>query len=166
MLFGQIFFLAVLLLFHPGHVAISSIEIDNQGMVMVSHKFYMDDFSLLFYHIYEKNIKPVDSVEFSENELSVVNDYMSGAFLISCSENSTLKLDYEGKDQEGEYIWIYYRGQVPQGFVSTFTLTDNIMFDLNTDHTNLVIVTCGSFEQGYTFAYGGKRTEVVRIEDI
>jgi hypothetical protein len=164
MLLEKLLFLAFALFMHPVHVAISSVEIDSTGVVRVSHKFYIDDFSLLFWHLYEKNIKPSDSVGFSENELAFVNGYLNEAFGLRCSGEGNIRMEYEGKDQDGEYLWIKYKGQMPADFGSAFTLTDEIMFDLNFDQTNLVIVSCGKFEQGYTFNYTGKRSEEVRIE--
>jgi len=159
----QIIFLLFPFLFHPGHVTISNIDIGNRGEVAVSHKFYTDDLTLLIYHLYERTIKPVDSAGFSEAELRVVNDYMDRAFFISLNDTK-MALEYTGKEQDGEFIWLRFKGQMPSTGPEAFKLTDNIMFELYTDHTNLVIVSAEGFEQGYSFVYGGERTVEVLVE--
>ncbi|MBN1158662.1 MAG: hypothetical protein JXA61_04715 [Bacteroidales bacterium] len=137
---------------HPLHVTITSVDINHaQGEISVSHKFFTDDFSLLFFHLYEVNIIPEDNVAFTEKELGTIEGYMSEAFVLRPDQDSIVTFEYTGKDQNEDSVWLYFKGELPEGGCSNFILTNHIMFDLYFDQTNLVIVASEDDEKGLTF---------------
>lgn len=145
--------LVINLLFgHPLHVTITSIDMDHATReVTVSHKFYIDDFSLLFYHLYERNIKPLEGNEFSESELQIIELYLADAFQIEAEKDTPVSLEFVKKDQNKDSIWLYFKGELPEMGDESFSLTNRIMLDLYNDQTNLVIIASEGKEQGFAF---------------
>lgn len=145
---------------HPVHVSVTSIDINTEmDTIFISQKIVTDDFGLLFYHLYEKDIKPIQGREFSENELRVINGYMKDAFVIE-SGNTKLPLDFVRKDQDDEYIWLYYTCPLPPNNITSLMLTNSLLLQLFEDQTNLVIVTYKGTDTGYTYNYDNWKSEI------
>ena len=149
-----------LLTAHPVHVSVTSMEINTEkDSIYISQKMFTDDFDLLFYHLYEKNIKPVSGKDFSQSELSLINGYMKDAFVVE-SGGIRLPLTFIRKDQDDQSIWLYYTCPMPSGNVNSLMLTNSLLLQLFEDQTNLVIVTCKGTDQGYTFNYDSWKSEI------
>ena len=152
--------LSLFLAFHPIHVSVTNMDVDPQKkIILISQKMYTDDFSLLFYHLYEKNIKPQAEREFTQAEKDLVCGYMSVAFVIE-SGKQKLPLQYLRKEQKEESIWLYYSCSLPSGKMHNLMLTDAVLLDLFEDQTNLVIVNYMGNDKGYTFNYKGWKSEI------
>ena len=142
---------------HPLHVSFTSIDIsEERSEANLSFKFYTDDFSLLFFHLYEKNIQPAMDQELTKDQLKIINSYFKRAFALVAGRD-TLDLEFIRKDQDDLNIWLYYKGSWPENKDFQVFLTNMLMLDLYEDQTNLVIVTNGKHEQGYTFDYRNRR---------
>lgn len=152
------------ILLHPVHVAVTGVDIAADRTVTVTHKFFTDDFTLLFYHLYEKNIIPSDSAEFTAAETEIITGYLNEAFILASGDGQVAEFEYTGKDQDGESVWIYMKGRLPQGTYNSLEITNNLMFDLYMDQTNLVIVYEGGTEQGFSFYYN-QRTSTLALEE-
>jgi hypothetical protein len=158
------FLLAGFIAAHPLHVSITSVEINTeQKAVVISHKFYTGDFSLLFYHLFEKNIEPQKDKEFNTAEIELINSYMHKRFML-VSGSDTISLGYLRKEQNEESIWLYYSGKLSKRDMKTLIINNLLMLDLYEDQTNLVIVTRGIKENGLTFN-ATNRQSVVDIRD-
>ncbi len=147
---------------HPLHVSITSVEIDlTRNEISVSHKFFTDDFSLLFFHLYEENIIPKDEIDFTESELGIIDRYISDAFRIEPENDSdVIDFNYTGKRQNEDSVWLYFKGKIPKGGCNSFVLTNRIMLDLYFDQTNLVIVVLEDQEKGFSFDYDFRQARV------
>jgi hypothetical protein len=151
---------SALLQFHPLHISFTSIDIPKESVrASLSFKFYTEDFSLLFYHLYEKNMQPLMDQEFSQQQLQVINGYLKESFSL-VSGQDTAVLAFVRKEQNEENIWLYYQVDLPENLQNSLILTNLLMFDLYEDQTNLVIVTHGTHEKGYTFDYRNRREEI------
>jgi hypothetical protein len=149
-----------LLAAHPVHVSVTNLEINTaRDTIYITQKMFTDDFDLLFYHLYEKNIKPVAGKEFSSNELSLVNGYMKDAFVIEAG-SAKLPLKFVKKDQDIESIWLHYTCPLPSKKIKTLMLTNSLLLQLFEDQTNLVIVTYLGGDTGYTFNYDKWKSEI------
>jgi hypothetical protein len=153
-------FLPWLLAAHPIHVSVTSIEV-NKGSreISIAQKFYTEDFSLLFYHLYEKNIRPESGKDFAPPELELIHKYISAAFILE-SGKTGLPLRFVRKDQDEESTWLYFTSELPSDKIRSLMLTNLLMLDLYEDQTNLVIVTDGVAEKGYTFDYNDRQMEI------
>jgi hypothetical protein len=151
---------ALLIPAHPVHVSVTSMDIDLQKKsISISQKMFTDDFSLLFYHLFEKNIKPQAGKDFTEAEMKTINDYFTAALVIEAGKNK-LPLQFLRKEQNEESIWLYFTCPLPSGKLHSLMVTDALFLDLYEDQTNLVIVNYQGKEKGYTFNYKEWKSEI------
>jgi hypothetical protein len=149
-----------LLAAHPVHVSITSLDINTEkDTIFISQKMYTDDFNLLFYHLYEKTVKPMPGKDFTQNELDLINGYMKDAFVVE-SGNSKLPLSFVRKEQDDESIWLYYTCPMPPNIINGLMLTNSLLLQLFEDQTNLVIITYKGADTGYTFNYNNWKSEI------
>jgi len=135
------------------HVSFTSIDLDTEKKeISLSIKLYASDFNLLFYHLYEVQINPETGRDFSGDQLSLIDKYMDKSFVM-VARKDTLLYEYSGKEQDEEFIWLYFKGGWPGKGHEPVMLTNTLLLDLYEDQKNLVIVTRGTLEQGYTFNY-------------
>jgi hypothetical protein len=140
------------------HIAYTSIEVNpEQKTIAVVHKLFTADFSLLFYHLFEKSIEPQKDLEFSKEEVDLINNYMKERFIL-ISDNDTVDLKYLRKEQEDESIWLYYTGNFTKADPKSLIINNLLMLDLYFDQTNLVIATQGTKENGFTFNYNNRQS--------
>jgi hypothetical protein len=145
---------------HPIHVSVTSVDVNTEkDTIFISQKMYTEDFKLLFYHLYEKNIKPLQDKNFSQDELNLINGYMKDAFVIE-NGSTMLPLGFVRKEQDEESIWLYYTCPLPSDNITSLMLTNSLLLQLFDDQTNLVIVTYKGADTGYTFNYDSWKSEI------
>jgi len=145
---------------HPLHVSMTNITInDAEQKVDVTYQLHTDDFTLLFFHLFEKMIAPVKEVEFTAAELNMMDSYLERRFFLT-SDTDTLQLHYVKKDQNDDTLWLYYSGSLGKGKINSLTVTNQLLLDLYEDQTNLVILSNGKIEQGLTFNSKTHQSEI------
>ena len=143
---------------HPMHVAYTSIDINAETKkVSVSHKLYTNDFTLLFFHLFEKNIIPSDSASFTQPEIDLINHYMKYRFFL-VEARDTLNLHFAGNHLEDEYLWLRYEGKINNSEIQEIAIHNMLLLDLYMDQTNLVIVNNGPVEKGVTFNWDKRQS--------
>lgn len=143
--------IAGLSVLHPLHITYTSIEVNQENdSIYLSHKFFTSDFTLLFYHLFEKQVEPRMNQEFSAQELDLIKTYLSYRFVLA-SGTDTISLNYQRKDQDDESLWLYFKGRLPDNGLKSLSVQNLLMLDLYEDQTNLVIISCGKEEKGFTF---------------
>jgi len=148
---------------HPLHVAYTNIDINTgQKTIAVSHKVFAQDFTMLFAHLFEKNIEPKVDSEFAQPEIDLITHYMNYRFILS-SGTDTIKLAYQSKQMDDESLFLYFSGKYAAEDLSKLKIDNLLLLDLYMDQTNLVIVNQGSREQGLTFNWD-KRQEIIMIQ--
>jgi hypothetical protein len=151
---------SALLAAHPVHVSVTSLDINTEkDTIFISQKMYTEDFKLLFYHLYEKNINPRQNLDLSPDDLNLINGYMKDAFVVE-SGSTKLPLGFVRKDQDDESIWLYYTCPMPSNNINSLMLTNSLLLQLFEDQTNLVIVTYKGADSGYTFNYDSWKSEI------
>ncbi|MFO7369452.1 MAG: DUF6702 family protein [Bacteroidales bacterium] len=136
---------------HPLHITYTSIEIDRENdSISLSHKFFTDDFTLLFHHLFEKKVEPKMNQEFSTPELDLIKTYLSYRFILT-SGTDTIPLHFQHKDQDDESLWLYFKGRLPDNGLKSLSVQNQLLLDLYEDQTNLVIIICGKEEKGFKF---------------
>jgi hypothetical protein len=145
---------------HPVHVSLTNLEVDlAKHEIRITQKLYTEDFSLLFYHLYEKNIRFTEGKDLSENDSHMISSYMDAAFVLE-SGKDRLSLTYAGKEQDEESLWLHYTCRLPEKMPARLTLTNSLLLQLFDDQTNLVIVTVGAKEKGYTFTQNSWKADI------
>jgi hypothetical protein len=153
-------FLSGFINLHPLHISMTNVSInESEQKVEVTYQFHTDDFTLLFFHLFEKMITPVKETEFTAAELNMIDSYMERRFFLT-SDKDTLQLHYVKKDQNDDTLWLYYSGSLGKGRINSLTVTNQLLLDLYEDQTNLVIFSNGKIEQGLTFNTKIQRSEI------
>lgn len=154
------FLLLLLPAAHPVHVSLTSLEVDpERHEIRITQKVYTEDFSLLFYHLYEKNVRFTQGKDLSENDRRIVSAYMDSAFVLA-SGKDRLPLTLTGKEQDEESLWLHYTCRLPEKRAATLTLTNSLLLQLFEDQTNLVIVSLGPKQKGFTFTGTNWKAEI------
>lgn len=151
------FMLAGLLSFHPVHVSFTNVELDTvDHEISVSHKFFTDDFIMLFSHLFEKEIIPQQGKPFVNSEIKLINHYMRYRFNLVAG-NDTIPLQYNGKDQDEESLWIRYSGKLVVPDADSIAVENMLLLDLYMDQTNLLIFNIADQEKGFAFNFEKRR---------
>jgi hypothetical protein len=149
---------------HPLHVAYTNIEIDpEQKTISVTHKIFTNDFTLLFFHLFEKNIIPQENIEFQSAEIDLIDQYMEQRYIL-LTVSHTIRLNYKSKQLEEETLWLYYSGRFEKDPPLDLTINNLLLLDLYIDQTNLVIVNHGPSEKGLTFNWDNRQSVVALKE--
>lgn len=145
---------------HPLHVSFTNIDINRQaGELSLSIKCNTEDFSLLFFHLHEKNITPEPDKDFTEAQLLLINEYISRSFSLVAGKD-TLDLAFMKKEQDDLYLWLYYKASFKALKKKGLVLNNTLLLDLYQDQTNLVIVNDGTRETGYRCDFQNRRCEL------
>jgi hypothetical protein len=146
-------------------VSFTNIEFNaEKGEMNVSIKFNTEDFSLLFFHLYEKTIIPDNDHEFTAGQLDLVKNYINSSFSV-VSGQDTVVLEYLRKEQDAEFITLYFKAPLPGDNSGNYVITNRLLLDLYFDQTNLVIVSLGAREWGLRFDYTNQRYEMAVLID-
>ena len=143
------------LMSHPVHIAFTNIEI-NEEKVVVAHKVILNDFNLLFFHLFEKDLQPRQDIEFKNDEIKLISSYMKERFIL-VADNDTLQLKYVKKSQDDEYLWLFYSAEINRG-IKEIQINNMLLLDINMDQTNLVIVNYDKTEKGFSFDWDNRQT--------
>jgi hypothetical protein len=143
------------LLSHPVHIAFTNIDIEPEE-VTVAHKVILNDFDLLFFHLFEKDLQPRQDIEFKNEEIALIGGYMKERFIL-VADNDTLPLKYVKKSQDNEYLWLYYSAKINPG-IKEIQINNMLLLDINMDQKNLVIVNYGKTEKGFSFDWDNRQT--------
>jgi hypothetical protein len=155
---------SVVLSAHPMHFSYTNVEIDTfNNKITVSSKFFINDFNLLFYHLYEKNIEPQKDQAFSNPDLSMVDGYYRDRLTL-LSDQDTIALQFIRKEQDDESIWLFYESRLPSSKMKSLILNNLLLLDLYMDQKNLVIISSGNREKGITFDFENRRAVMNMVE--
>lgn len=151
------FMLSGMLSLHPVHVSFTNVELNTADHeISVSHKFFINDFTMLFSHLFEQDIIPQQSKDFGNAEIELINHYMRYRFNLVAG-NDTIPLRYNGKDQDEESLWIRYSGKLNVSHTDSITIENMLLLDLYMDQTNLLIFNIADQEKGYAFNFDKRR---------
>ena len=146
---GQLL-LFFLLVFHPVHISVTSMEYNREEKIfLVSFKVFTDDF--------EANIGKKYGVNPNlgkEDELKNADEYFSRYFSESFSfivNGEELKEPaYLEKKMNDIAVWLYYKYPI-SGNVEEVEIKNVIMLDMFGDQSNLLIFKYNDFEEGFVF---------------
>lgn len=149
LLYISVFWSCVASLFHPVHYSITNMDYSKcEQEVQVSSKIFKDDFRLVLFHLFEKDID-VDNPEKSDQNLKLIHDYYTSHLIINDgNEKSTLHRTSITTNEE--YIIFNYYFQVKNEFTQ-LDIVNTILLDLYFDQKNMLIFGFENKEKGYLF---------------
>jgi hypothetical protein len=145
---------------HPLHVSFTSVDFNSDlHEVSVTYKFFTDDFSLLLYHVFGKEIIFKNDQELTSSDIELIDSYLSRAFVI-VEQKDTLNFDFIRKEQDDQSLWFYYKAKRTRNRVGDISITNLLMLNIYDDQTNLVILSDGMAEKGYSFNLRNRSSSV------
>ena len=146
---GQLL-LFFILVFHPVHVSVTSMEYNKgEKIFLVSFKVFTDDFETIIERKYG-----VDLNLGKDNELKNTNEYFnryfreSFSFIINGEELA--EPVYLEKKMNDIAVWLYYMYPT-SGNIEKVEIKNIIMLDMFRDQSNLLIFKYNDFEKGFIF---------------
>jgi hypothetical protein len=153
-------FIITFLNLHPLHVSFTNVDFNSDLQeVSVTYKFFTDDFSLLLYHVFGREIIFKNDQVLTSSDIELIDSYLSRAFLI-VEQNDTLKLDFIRKEQDDQSLWFYYKAKRTKNRIRDMSITNLLMLNIYDDQTNLVIISDGRVEKGYSFNLRNRSSSV------
>lgn len=77
------------------------------------------------------------NLEKSPNAAKLILDYLSQRFVLKNSAGEVKKLNWVGKEQSADSVWLYVETGFPEGLTGA-TLENSLFFELANDQVNLV----------------------------
>ena len=134
---------------HPIHVSITNMEyIPDQEKIDVSFKIFMDDFQLLFVHLYQKNIDFKSDDNVIDNEI-LIDNYFKDHFKLLVNRDTCI-INKRNYKRNQDAIWFFYDVELKQD-IESIEIYNSILLDLYFDQKNLLIFKAQEFEKGYQF---------------
>ena len=150
------------LFFHPLHFSITNIDINSgENTATVSYQFFANDFKMMLQIFKQSEIDLEQDKELTPQNIETINDYIFSAFEMKFNDSEKIDLDFQYKKNDEALIWLYYKGQMPEGRIENITIVNELLLDLYEDQKNLVIINYNGEEKGYSFSY---RKRIVNIE--
>jgi hypothetical protein len=139
---------------HPVHVSYTNLDITPEtGEINLVYKFFTDDIKLLFYHLYDRDLLFDSNKDLTSEEIEMTSGYLFQSFILKEKDNQVIKFNFTRKEQNEEFIWLYFKGKLFQKNTGQLILTNRVLLDLFEDQTNLVILSSGNYEKGFHFNY-------------
>lgn len=144
---GQLL-LFFLLIFHPVHVSVTSMEYNKgEKIFLVSFKVFTDDFETIVERKYGVSLNLG-----KEDELKNANEYFSRyfmeSFIFRVNGEELKEPVFLEKKMDDIAVWLYYKYPTP-GNVEEVEIKNVIMLDMFMDQSNLLIFKYNDFEEGF-----------------
>lgn len=146
---GQLL-LFVLLVFHPVHVSVTSMEYSKgEKIFLVSFKVFTDDFETIVERKYGVNLNLGKEDEL-KNAGEYFNRYFRESFSFIVNGEDLKEPVFLEKKMNDIAVWLYYRYPISCS-VEKVEIMNIIMLDMFMDQSNLLIFKYNDFEKGFIF---------------
>ncbi len=137
---------------HPVHLSVVNMEYHKEERsIDYSIRFFKDDYNYLIYGIYHDENASATSDTTIKMDKILASGYFNKRFIISI-DGVPVKPEFTGiKDYESD-VWMFFSiklSQIPE----SINIQNKIFLETYRDQINLLILTCGSNENGFTFDY-------------
>ena len=131
-------FLTILLycILHPIHISSCEIEFNEEKEILqITHKIFIDDFEDKLESIYQEKLYLGTQKE-SLSADKYIESYLKENFSIQDVDGNELTIEWVGKENDIESIWIY---QKVEGFdLNKLKIKNTVLFDKFEDQQNIV----------------------------
>ena len=154
---GQLL-LFFLLIFHPVHVSVTSMEYNKgEKVFLVSFKVFTDDFETIVERKYcvSLNLGKEDELK---NAKKYFSRYFGESFSFMVNGEELKEPVFLEKKMDDIAVWLYYKYPI-SGNVEEVEIKNVIMLDIFSDQSNMLIFKYNDFEKGFIF-----NSEKVKIQ--
>ena len=146
---GQLL-LFFILVFHPVHVSVTSMEYDKgEKIFLVSFKVFTDDFETIIERKYGVDLNLGEDNEL-KNMDEYCNRYFRESFSFIINGEELAEPVFLEKKMNDIAVWLYYRYPT-SGNIEKVEIKNIIMLDMFRDQSNLLIFKYNDFEKGFIF---------------
>ena len=146
---GQLF-LFLLLVFHPVHVSVTSMEYNKgEKIFLMSFKVFTDDFETIVNGKYGVNLNLGKEDEL-KNADEYFSRYFSESFSFIVNGEELREPVFLEKKMNDIAVWLYYKYPI-SGNVEEVEIKNVIMLDIFSDQSNMLIFKYNDFEKGFIF---------------
>jgi hypothetical protein len=121
---------------------------ESKNRVEISSKIFKDDFRLVLFHLFEKDID-IDNPKLLEQDVELIQKYYLSHLIIN-QGNENCTLYRKGIKADEEYIQFHYYFEL-QNDSSQLEIVNTILLDLYFDQKNMLIFGSNTKEKGYLF---------------
>lgn len=149
-------------LFHPVHISVVNMDMEEDGTLIFSVKLFIDDFQEIL------NKKNNTSLELNQKmDIEHIEPYLTAYISENLQIGSEQKLqqkDYTFKKLElkEEEIWLYYKIETKIVENSSLNIQNSLMCDLYRDQTNLFIFSYRGKDTAFRFNFK-KRSNIFEL---
>ena len=137
-----------LLIFHPVHVSVTSMEYNKgEKIFLVSFKVFTDDFETIVNRKYGVNLNLGKEDEL-KNAKKYFNRYFMESFIFRVNGEELKEPVFFEKKMNDIAVWLCYKYPTP-GNVEEVEIKNVIMLDMFMDQSNLLIFKYNDFEEGF-----------------
>jgi len=146
---GQLL-LFFILVFHPVHVSVTSMEYSKgEKIFLVSFKVFTDDFETIIKRKYGVDINLGKDTEL-KNTNEYFNRYFKESFSFIINGEEVKEPVFLEKKMNDIAVWLCYKYPV-SGNVEEVEIENIIMLDMFRDQRNMLIFKYNDFEKGFIF---------------
>ncbi len=146
---GQLL-LFFILVFHPVHVSVTSMEYNKgEKIFLMSFKVFTDDFETIVEEKYGVNLNLGKEDEL-KNADEYFNRYFNESFSFKVNGEELREPVFLEKKMNDIAVWIYYKYPI-SGNVEEVEIKNVIMLDMFSDQSNMLIFKYNDFEKGFIF---------------
>ena len=146
---GQLL-LFFILVFHPVHVSVTSMEYDKgEKIFLVSFKVFTDDFETIIERKYGVDLNLGEDNELKNTD-EYCNRYFRESFSFIINGEELAEPVFLEKKMNDIAVWLYYRYPT-SGNIEKVEIKNIIMLDMFRDQSNLLIFKYNDFEKGFIF---------------
>lgn len=141
--------------FHPIHVSITNMDIDEQKKeITLSTKIFKDDFRLLFNHLNQIDIDFEDTVSIKINKDLIESYYNKSLKVFINNKIQELRLtDFQTKE---DAVWLFGKVEINET-IHSIKIRNTVLLDLYFDQKNLLILSLN--KKDYAYQFNIKETE-------
>jgi len=138
-------------LFHPVHISVVNMDLEEDGSLIFSVKLFVDDFQEIL------NKKNNTSLEISkEMEIKNLEPYLTAYVfenlqIVSKQELQQKDYSFEKFELKDKEIWLYYKVKVL--VKEDLSINNSLMCDLYQDQTNLFILSYQGKDKAFSFNF-------------
>lgn len=136
---------------HPIHVTITNIDFNQKEKAFdISLKIFADDLESIIQKNNQVQLNLGKSNEMTNSD-DYISEYVRNNFSISINNDKFAgkKLKFLKRDLREGAMWLYFRYTLSKK-INLLTINNNLLNDLYSDMTNLVIIKINQEEKGFT----------------
>ncbi|PWH81710.1 peptidase E [Algibacter marinivivus] len=136
---------------HKYYISVTQINyIEDKQSVQITSRFFIDDFENALKENYDESIVLAEKDE-AERFDSYINKYLKKRIELIINDKS-VSFNFIGKEYDGDIIRCYLEVENVKS-IESFSITNSVLFDLQSDQQNIVKMNINSKNKSFILTY-------------